>query len=215
MGMTRDEAVQMVHTILGFRSDQTTNIINFMKLAQSQLELEPGKPWFLVSENLDTQTSPDEQRLGVPENMLEEYDDAALFWIPADGDDEGKEIELRKDEYDVLVRNYKDSDPGEPEAYALRGEYFVLFPTPDDAYDIRIIIYAEDDVLTSNIENKWLKYAPLLVMGKAGQYLAPGLRDQVALTTFKDWEQQGRSALYRAQDARELANRELQMGGPH
>lgn len=213
--MTRDEAIIIMQQQLGFRSDQADNCVIYLKLAQQQLELEPIKPWFLVSESLTALTTATEDRIGVPPTMLEEYDDAALFYVPDEGDDEGKNLDLRKDEYDVLVANYRDTAAGEPKSYALRGGYFILFPTPDDAYTIKIVIYAQDDILNSNIENKWLKYAPLLLIGKALQYIPSALRDSVALQTGKDWEQQGRLAVFTMNETRDLANRELQMGGPH
>jgi hypothetical protein len=213
--MTRDEAVAIIHQQMGFRSDLSNVIITHMKLAQQQLELEPSKPWFLVSENMSTSTTPAEARVGVPSNMVEEYDDAALFYVPSEGDDEGKHIELKKDEYDVLVKNYKDSDSGEPKAYALRGGYFILFPTPDDEYDLLINIYAQDTLLDSNTENKWLKHAPLVIIGKTLKMIATAPRDQVAKTTGQEWEREGRLALLAAEETRQLANQELQIGGPH
>jgi hypothetical protein len=217
--MTRDEAVAEMHRQLGFRSDQTDNLVGYLKLAQTQLELEPELPWFLVSETLSTTTTADEPRIGVPSNMLEELDTSALFYVPSSGDDAGKNLAIVKDEYDVLVNQYLDFDYEDEEAYprnyAIRGDYFILFPTPDAAYTVKINIYAQDTVLTSNIENRWLKYAPLLIMGKALQLSATGLRDQVAQATGKDWERQGRLALVARTNSRELANTELQIGGPH
>ncbi len=213
--MTRDEAITLMQQQLGFRGDQASNLVLYLKLAQQQLELEPGKPWFLVSENLTTSTTPSEARVGVPSSMITEYDDAALFWVPSVGDNAGKELELKKDEYDILVRNYRDSSPSQPKAYALRGDYFVIFPTPDASYQLLINIFKHDVVLDSNVENQWLKECPLLIMGKALQLIATAVRDQVAANTSKDWERQGRLALIAQIEDRDLSNQELQMGGPH
>lgn len=200
---------------MGFRSDQATNLILYLKLAQQQLELEPPKPWFLISETLSSVTEADQPRVLIPTTMLEEYDDGALFYVPDSGDDEDKNLELRKDEYDVLIRNYKDSETGPPEAYALRGNYFYIFPTPDDVYNLKVLIYAQDTILDSNIENKWLKYAPMLIMGKTLQLISGAPRDKDAKAIGQDWERQGRLALAAQIESRDLANQALQMGGPH
>jgi hypothetical protein len=218
--MTRDEAVAIIHQQLGFRSDLSSQIVTHMKLAQQQLELEPNKPWFLTSETLTTTTNLNDARVSIPSNMLEEYDNGALFYVPSDGDDAGKLIELKKDELDVLAKNFKDytADPvvgAYPQAYALRGSYFVLFPTPDDYYTLKIVIYKQDTILTSNVENNWLKYAPLVLIGKTLKMIATAPRDQVAKTTGQEWEREGRLALLASEETRDLANQELQIGGPH
>lgn len=213
--MLRDDAVALIQRTCGYRSDQAANIISAMKLAQTQLELDSEKPWFLVSETLTRNMQIGEQRVLVPVDMLIEYDDASLNYVYEDDDGNTRKRELKKDELDVLQENYKCSAPGTPRAYALRGQYFIVFPTPDAEYTLEIVDYEQDDDLSSNVENKWLKYVPLLLIGKAGQYLAPGLRDPGALATFKDWEMQGKTALVRMNNERELSNRELQIGGPH
>jgi hypothetical protein len=216
--MTRDEAVAIIHQQMGFRSDLSAVIVTHMKLAQQQLELEPNKPWFLLSETLSTETEADQPKVLIPSGsvvMIEEFDNGALYYVPSEGDDEGKNLKLRKDEYDVLMENYKDTDPGEPVAYALRGKYFYLFPTPDDVYTIKIIIYANDTILDSNVENKWLQYAPMVLIGKTLKMIATAPRDQVAKTTGQEWEREGRLALLASEETRDLANQELQIGGPH
>src|SRR5688572_23607106 len=189
--MLRDDAIVLMQEQFGFRSDLSERLIRYLKLAQQQLELEPVKPWFLLSESLTTETQADQPRVLIPTGtvtMLEEFDNGALFYIPDSGDDEGKRIALKKDEYDVLMENYKDSDSGPPKAYSLRGQYFYLFPTPDDAYDLEILVYAQATLLDSNVENSWLKYAPMLIMGKAMQLCATAVRDQVAKSTGSEWE---------------------------
>lgn len=216
--MTRDEAVAIIHQQMGFRSDLSSVIVTHMKLAQQQLELEPAKPWFLLTETLSTETEEGQPKVLMPSGsiaMLEEFDNGALYYVPDSGDDEGKNLKLGKFEYDVLVENYKDTDPGYPVAYALRGKYFHIFPTPDDIYTLKILIYANDTILDSNVENNWLKYAPLVLIGKTLKMIATAPRDQVAKTTGQEWEREGRLALIAAEETRDLANQELQIGGPH
>lgn len=223
--MIRDAAVALIQQTLAFRGDKSAEIVTCLQLAQSQLELEPEKPWFLTTELLTRLTSTTTERVAIPTDMLIEADSGALWWVPSEEDftaeddvsdeDIGKMVALKKDEYDVLVQNFKRTAAGSPKAYALRGQYFIIFPTPDREYTLKLLTLKQDTVLSSNVENNWLKYVPLLMIGKAGQYIAPGLRDPGALATFKDWEKQGRIALVQMNNERDLSNRELQIGGPH
>jgi hypothetical protein len=216
--MTRDEAVAIIQEQLGFRSDLSTNIITNLKLAQTTLEAGPTKPWFLIEEDSYIRTTADEPRLPIPSDFLSETDQALLRYVPDDLTD--GEVRLIKDDYDVLEKNYLDSltgtiETGTPEAYALLGDYFRIFPTPDDDYLIRQIYYAQDTVLDTNVENGWLKYFPYLLIGKAGGQIAAALRDSTAASTFRGWETEGRLIMVSQTYDREFANRDMQIGGSH
>lgn len=221
--MTRDEAVALIKMQLGFRTNQDANIVTCLQLAQMQLELQPTKPWFLVSEDSYAFTTADEDRVALPSDFLEEIEDAVLRYVPEDSTGLGDEVDLVKDLYDELRKTFRswtnsttDVQTGAPEAYCILNGYFRIFPTPDDVYRLRMIYYKKDDLLTSNIENGWLKWAPMLIMGKAGQMIAGGpLRDVDAVGVFKLWEAQGSLALNTQMVAREEANRRPQMGGRH
>ncbi len=221
--MTRDEAVAMIKLQLGFRSNQDANIVTCLKLAQTQLELQPVRPWFLISEDNYAVLTPDEQRLALPTDFLEEVEDAVLRYVPDDAESVADEIDLVKDDYDVLRKNYRNwVNPvnglatGAPEAYCLLDGYFRFFPTPDAAYTVHMIYYAGATVLDSNVENAWLKHAPLALMGKAGKMIAVGpLRDATAAQVFADWEAQGSLALHGRNISREQANHTRQIGGRH
>ncbi len=218
--MTRDEGVALIQEQLGFRSDLSTNIITNLKFAQSTLERSPVKPWFLITEDAYIRTIAADDRVPVPSDFLQETDQAVLHYVPDTVSEETPERELIKDDYDTLRINYKDlttgtTKTGSPEAYCLMGEYFRIFPTPDDDYLLRQIYYASDTDLSSNIENQWMKYFPLLLIGKAGKQIASALRDGGALQTFSAWEQEGMSIMLAQTQDRDLANKVLQVGGPH
>ena len=217
--MTRDEAIALIQQQLGFRTDLESTIILNLKAAQLLLEKEPTKPWFLLSEDSYVRTTAAEQRLQLPSDFLQEAEEAVLRYVPDEDDDAdvdtSNEVELVKEDYDVLRVNYKSNVEGPPEAYALVGEYFRLFPTPDDDYLIRMIYYKQDTVLDTNVENAWLKHAPYVLMGKAGWQIASALRDSFAQTTFSKWEAQGRVILFSQNEARAHVNRSYQVGGSH
>lgn len=211
----------MIQLQLAFRTTLSTEIVTCMKLAQIDLEGEPLKPWFLISEDAYIRTEADEDRVPIPEDFLGETDEAVLRYVPDDPDEDNPELDLKKDDYDTLRKNFMDESTGglltgSPEAYCLLGAYFRIFPTPDDDYLVRMIYYQKDDELDTNIENQWLKHVPRLLMGKAGKLIAQGpIRDSVAWQVFDSWEREGRAALTNFVVSRDMANRDLQVGGPH
>lgn len=208
--MTRDEAVAMIKIQLGFRTDQTDNIVTALKLAQTNLEQEAVKPWFLLSERVTISTSADEPRIQLPTDFLLEHEENGLTYIPSDTSEDP--VILTKDSMDQLKSIYK-AEEGEPEAYALDGMYFRIFPIPDDAYTLEMYYYGSDDVLSTNITNGWLTYAPMLLMGEAGLIIAGGLRDAAANGIFSRWRAEGRTQLYRQNEARKHTNTSPQIGG--
>lgn len=219
--MTRDEAVSHIQMQMGFRTSLSSSIILQLQLAQTTLESNPTLPWFLVSEDSYVRTEVDEDRIPLPTDFLLETDAAVLRYVPDDITATNPEVDLVKDEYDVLRKNYLDSTTGTiqvgaPQAYCILGGYFRIFPTPDDDYLLRMIYYAEDDALDTNVENQWLKYIPKLLMGVAGKQMSGGpLRDKEAWSVFDTWEREGRALLTAKLIVRELENRSLQVGGPH
>ncbi len=219
--MTRDEAVAEIQVQLAFRTTLSSNIITHLQMAQQELELAPSLPWFLISEDSYIDTTSSEQRIPVPDDFLDETDEAVLRYVPTTPSADDPEVDLLKDDYDSLRKAYMDTttgtiQEGPPESYAILGNYFRLFPTPDDVYRLRMIYYKADDLLDTNIENNWLKYVPQLLMGRAGKKIAMGpLRDQVAYGIFDSWEKAGQASLLLRAATRELSNKNLQVGGRH
>lgn len=216
--MLRSEAIALIQQQLGFTTAMSSTITSNLQLSQQVLEQAPTKPWFLITEDSYIDTVSGEQRIPLPTDFLQETDDALLRYVPTDTTEE--EVDLWKDDYDVLMENFKDTvtrvmREGSPEAYALMGSYFRIFPLPDDAYRLRMIYYAKAEVLSSDIENAWLKYAPYLLMGHAGKNVAAAMRDSNALGVFTGWEREGRLILTTQNEARQHSNRRYQMGGPH
>lgn len=209
--MTRDEAVALVRQGLGFKTAMDATIVSNMKAAQTTLELGPTKPWFLLSEDATYTTVAGESRVPVPVDFLEEYEEGALYYAPPGEDAEA----LVKDVVDQLKRVYKSTQQAAPEAYALSGNYFLIYPQPDQAYALQMKYYQKGVVLNSNIENEWLKWAPDILIGMAGSRVAAGLRDWKAKDTFDSQAQGALLLLQNQNEARKHANLDMQIGGPH
>jgi hypothetical protein len=217
--MLRDEAIAAIKLVMANRSSAL--IDTWLKqngtgfdLAQTTLEMAPEKPWFLLSEDSFASTTSGEERLALPSDFLSEDEDAVLRYVPTDTTKE--EIQLKKYPYDDLKATYKRADTGEPEAYAKYGNYFRIFPLPNAAYQIRMVYYKKGTRLANNVENEWLKWAPMLFMGSAGLIIAQGpVRDAKAAEIFSGWIQTGSSLLATENENQKMVNRDLQMGGAH
>jgi len=212
--MTKDEIIALIKQTCGFRLDKDTEISAMIDLAQTNLENEPIKPWFMLSEFATINTVVGENRVRVPDDFLLEYDDGALYYIPGGDDDD---VPLIKDDYDVLkkemIRNGELTGP--PQAYSLSGDYFIIVPTPDDAYLLKMKYYKQiAKMVAGTEENAWAKWFPLLLAAEAGKLISPAFRDAGATQTFNGWGGQGRAQVLVMNEARDVANRDMQVGGP-
>lgn len=213
--MTRNEAVVLVKQYLGFKQNLDTSIVTTMQSQQTKLELMPVKPWFLLSEQSYSYTVAEQRRVRIPTDFLEEYEEGCLWYVP---DDTTLDAEpMKKDFYDVLYKNYMGEDSeGPPEAYSLDGEYFNIFPLPDDVYRLEMKYYKKADLLDAGgVENAWLKYVPELLIGKTGLAIANSLRNTQAASIFKEMISENMLLLNAQNEARKASNFDMQMGGQH
>ena len=211
--MTRSEAIARVHLHLGFRSNLDTEIIDALQDAQVTLEEDEFLPWFLLVEVASISTVADEERVPTPADFIRESEETALWFYDAAADEDERWNELEKADIDTLRNVYQDKT-GEPEAYALDQRYFRIKPIPDAIYTLKLgSYYAQDTVLSSDVENNWLKHVPDLMIGRAGMKLASASRDQVAYQEFERMASRGMATLIKQNTAREMANRRLVMGG--
>jgi len=211
--MTRDEAIIRIRRYLGFRTDLQTEIIDALRDAQVELEEAEFLPWFLLVEVASISTTADEERVPVPSDFIRESEETALWYYDAAADADARWVELKKADIDTLRNVYQD-ETGVPKAYALDQLYFRIKPTPDAVYTLKLGSYfAQDTVLSTNVENNWLKHVPNLMIGKAGMLVAAPVRDANAYGQFQKMESEGMATLIKQNTAREMANRRLTMGG--
>lgn len=216
--MNVGQAIAQIQLLMGFRSDLATQAKTQLELAQDQYERGPIYPWFLLSEIQTFVTSIGERRVPLPADFISENEEAALFYDDDEGDDAGEAFQLGKHDYDYLVKEWGLLAKGTPQAYAVQGEYFILFPVPDALYTISIQVYKKDTKISSlsnDATNKWLDKAPDCIIGKAGQMLATAARDTIATQAFMAMEQKGQAQLQIDNEARKHTNRQYQIGGPH
>lgn len=210
--MLREEAIAFIQQQLGHRSGLSSTIITNLQAAQTYLEASPYKEsWFLLSGFTDLVTVADSRSVALPSDFNVEREEDALQYVPTDGTNE---IELFKDDYDALQRYYTSTVSGPPEAYSLDGDSFSIWPKPDAVYTLRFRYFKKDQVLSLNIENGWLKHAPMVLIGQAGIFTAQGLRDKDALGIFNSMRMEAGATLATQNEDRLHKNRDYQMGGP-
>ena len=225
--MTRDEVVARVQRGCGNRTGLELAIQEYIRDIQVELENEAELPWFLRTEISSVNTVVDEERVAKPQDFLAEWEDDALwFYDTAPEPGFPKWLKLEKAELDGLRQDsFKlytslGEDPAnpvsivKPRAYAFDGFYFRIFPTPDKVYQLRMIYYAADTVLTTNIENKWLKYVPEIFVGMAGQRIGSDINlSDKRMARFVAEEDRGRRRILAKNVGLQMDNRQILMGG--
>src|SRR3990167_6766699 len=158
--MDRSTAVTMVQRKLGFRTDQSSVIIDALQDAQLKFERGTTLPWFLITDVTSITTTSGSHKVTFPTDFLREYEEDALWYFDSAADDDEQWNLLKKDSFYTLRQLYPGS--GVPVAYAIHEGEFFIFPEPDAVYTLKLIYYKKDTLLTTDVENDWLKYAPFV-----------------------------------------------------
>ncbi len=188
-----------------------------LELASAQEEFESGGflPWFLLVQATGTITGP-ASTLAVPTGYIMDSEWEGGLRIAGDG---GQSQPIGKRPYAML----KDREPtyyansGAPEAYAISGDNAYIFPSTavDRAYEWWHFASAADLDFTLDTEEKWIKYAPQALIGKAGMELALTISHTEAYTIFERTFGRAWGALIARSTAREQANLTSEMTPTH
>src|SRR5688572_11903717 len=175
--MLRDAAVAVIADRLGQRTGLENRVISELQLAQIREEEKPELPWFLLKNSTGLATVANQQTLGMPADFLMEYEDGA-FWIE---DTDGERTFLVKGDYGTFSVDEclidADNPVRRPTNYSLVFNTVYFFPTPTAVYPLQLTYYGADALLTTNIANAWLSWAPELLISSAGIAMARFLRD--------------------------------------
>lgn len=191
--MIKSTVVELIKMRLGNRTDTDIDTRIDSELDMAQYELEQFglfTPWFLLSDTTTLNTVVGNPQVAVPTDMLQEYEEGALFY---DG------LPLAKHDEDYLSQRFFEAENGPPQAYALSGEYFVLYPTPDAVYPLTMKYYQKDAVpssLAAGDENLWLKHAADWLLAKTGAAIARFIKDAEAQKLFAEDEKKASDRLY-------------------
>jgi hypothetical protein len=206
----RDAMVTTILGRLGARTDlQSLVETEVLYVQETVLEGHPWLPWFLTTETASTPTVAGEESVAVPTGFLQEMEGQSVWLI--DPSDDVTPLELKKDEYDILLQRYPGT--GQPQAYALRGDFFMLRPTPDDIYTLRMRYFGRAPLLSSNIENVWSKHAADVFIAETCLLVAEEhIKDYESAERFRTMVQRGWDRLNRMNVARAEAGAMREMG---
>lgn len=207
--MTRGEAVTAIMDRLGNRTGIETKVITELKLSQTKLEHAQELPWFLLTRKTDYVTVAGTQTVAVASDFLREFEDVPLYVVDSNGADQA----LDKDDFDVMHRSGNFLTNGQPTNYDLIGTNFYLFPIPNVVYTLKSFYYAAATVLSTDIENSWLKYMPELLISDAGIQLAKFFRDPGAIQLFKESRAEAYTLMLAENESRKQAARAAYLGG--
>jgi hypothetical protein len=233
--MTRDEAVKIILMRCGMRQNdkalQEAAVAEMMLAQQTRLERSAFKPWFLLSETESTVTFPTEERIPLPKNFLQEYEEGALDIRDYDDDQEDlpgyvvpRYRPLVKEDYDLLQDRFPAPGHGydsayAPQAYAIVNNYITLHPAPQRTYMLRMKYYKKAEVFPqpfgegAGLSNEWLTICPDWIIGETGAVLAGSyIKDDATAAKFSEQAALARQAIYVEHVARDEANRRRSMG---
>jgi len=211
--MMRSEAITIIKRGLGFRQTQDAAIIAALQQAQRDAELGQTLPdWLVVFNQSQPMISP-LSTYTLPERFIRFHEQYPVRYMLAS--DPGTPILFPKWNYLEAVNAYgaRGLDLGPPQVcIQMNKTQLLLIPSPDESGTLSITGYVGEPVLDSDIENKWLKYAPNYIVGMAGVHVAGDLRDRGAAEKFNSMAKIGHKALLGDIVEDELAGRPLIMG---
>jgi len=210
--MLREVAIKRITDGLGFRTDLATEAA--LRLQEAQRDMEMGKtlPWFLIEEDAELTLTEGVATVAIEEDFIREVDWQPMRYTdPSDPDFKPKKVGKRT--FEDAQEAYGEHSAGAPQVYVLRSLTYQVFPIPDQEYTLIHSFYKKAALLTSNIENVWLKHAPEVLIGNAGVRLAMDLRDVEAVEIFKSMGNSAWQSLFNETIAREEANRRQRVGG--
>ena len=205
--MTRDEAVADIKVQLGFKTSLDATIVTALQTAQEEAEKAPYLPLFLRSAITTPVTIAATEAVALPTGFLREWNEDGLYYY-------NSSLEYVPLVKDTIAHNRLTfPGVGQPQGYSITEGSFLLFPTPDAVYNLKIIYYKADEVLSSDIENQWLRDGSKFLRGEAGKKVAFGLRDIVAYNQFERMAFEGMKDIRDFEVAQEEEGRTVSMGG--
>lgn len=218
--MTKAEAIVEVQRMLGFRTDQSNNIVLSLQRAQRLLELGQSLPWFLIQEDETLGGLPDTGYVDLPMGFIREVEDEPWYFTSTGTDNYVRR--LRKVAYDHMLdlgRNAvtdvadNEDDRGASYFYSIRKTQIFVRPIPTAIWSLRGSYYKAADSLGTENTNVWLTYAPEVLYGSAAMAMARDLRDDYGYATAEVIFKEGNARLMADTIMREQGNREYVMGG--
>ena len=172
------------------RSDLTTQIPDFIRLAEERLRRELRiRPMLKVA---TANTTANDSTVSLPSDFL------AMKDLHIDGNPVRV---LQFQNTSNFFRNSRSSDKGVPTMYTLLGSEFQFAPYPDAAYTLRMVYYYKPEILSdSNASNLFLANCPDLLLYGALAEAEPYLMNDERLATWSALYDRGLASLRASDD---------------
>jgi len=178
--MTPQDGITLLRQRLKARAPSNQlgdHLLRELNAVQLELELGPLYPFFLESRSTGIVPSTTFNGFTLPDDYIVEHEERPIVWTSADG---LTEIALEKKLFEELEQKF-GAEGDRPHYYAIVGGTDVYtFPfVSTGTYSIRYYAHmaqiSEDNI---NTTNKWWRFAPFLLIAKAGlNYAANTLGD--------------------------------------
>ena len=218
--MLRDAAVDLIMKRLGNQNDVSLRDDIIAEMVQAQVTVLEGdlfKPWFLVSEEASNMTVIGEERVPLPDDWIDFWDEIGLYRYDSSLDD--PYIEMVRDDWSLIKEQLNYS--GKPSHWDIGNNYLLMRPLADAAYELRFWYIAKGLTLAgtygdaNNIENDWLKWASDWLIGETGAVIAEQYLQMTEkrVDTWKRQAVRGRERLRQLNVKMEEALKERIRGG--
>ena len=209
--MTPERVLKALRRKLGGRAQSTqldNHLLDCLNEAQENLESTAPFPYFIESYQTGIVPSTVFNGFAAPSDYIIEHEERPVSWTSADG---LIVVQLEKRFFEEL--SLKKSGDGTPKYYCVvGGDKFYLFPSSTTgSYSIRY--YARSNFITSDdltIETPWYRFAPFLLMAKAGlDYAGNTLKDPDLVALFQQQVMQAESQLLVLNTQQSMAKHDL------
>jgi hypothetical protein len=219
--MNRSDAVRRVNDAIGFRPDgNALEAKIILRFQEAQRDLEKGKtlPKFLVQEDQTLLLPAGAHTVALPAGFLRDVDETGIRFYSQPG---SRPFFLRRVYYKDGIQAsafVSEFDPTTtlsgraPKFYAIRLTTIDFISPVTRDTTLVWDYYKAAALLTTDIENEWLKNAPEWLIGEAGLRMARSLGNAQALQEFDALRTAGRAAIFGEDLASELSSGPLAMG---
>jgi hypothetical protein len=205
--MNRDTAVLHVRNRFTGVEEQSGRIARELMLVQTTYEHKVPRPWFLHA-TIGLTVGPD-AFTELPGGFLEEMSEENGGFLYAHGDD--GIYQLKKRAFPDIFERYS-LQAARPLYYDVVANKVWVYPTPDREYELTCNFMKADVTLEQNIENEWLRHAPMLMIAAACIPIANYVRQPQLIPQFAAEVNQAWSDVIRETIWRREQNLERQFG---
>lgn len=167
--MTGQEVLNLVMFRCGHNSSSVLRSAAVLeaKLAQTEMEGDTGKPWFMFSHYTDAAfvTVANQEYVALPATFVGlEEDQPAVWWYNSGTTNADKWEPLKRAVWSDIKNYYQGDLPGVPRDFDIFNDRIYMRPIPDGAYLLKLPGYfSQMSIADTSAETTWTKWAPDLL----------------------------------------------------